>query len=42
MFEAGGEAGGGDPRWYLKLTSSLYIATFSVRVAFAMLYVALP
>ena len=42
MFEAGGGAGGGAPRWYLKLTSSLYIATFSVRVAFAMLYVALP
>jgi MFS family permease len=32
----------GDPNWYLKLTSSLYIATFSVRVAFAILFVTLP
>jgi len=41
----GGDDRGGvgkDPRWYLKLTSSLYIATFSVRVAFAILYVTLP
>jgi MHS family proline/betaine transporter-like MFS transporter len=31
-----------DPSFYLRLTSSLYIATFAVRVAFAMVFIAFP
>ena len=36
---AGDEVGGA---WYLRLTTSLYIATFAVRVSFAMIFIAFP
>ena len=36
---AGDEVGGA---WYFRLTTSLYIATFAVRVSFAMIFIAFP
>jgi MFS family permease len=38
--EAKGEEANGS--WYLRLTTSLYIATFAVRVSFAMVFIAFP
>ncbi|NOQ53912.1 MAG: hypothetical protein GQ558_04840, partial [Thermoplasmata archaeon] len=37
-----GDMEGDDHHWYLRLTSSLYIATFAVRVGFAIIFIALP
>lgn len=33
---------GSERAWYLRLTTSLYIATFAVRVSFAMIFIAFP
>lgn len=39
----GGEGDGGeDLSWYIRLMTSLYIATFAVRVSFAMVFIAFP
>ncbi len=40
--EGAGDKGGDDHHWYLRLTSSLYIATFAVRVGFAIIFIAFP
>ena len=43
--ERGDNAGGGDGSdraWYIRLMSSLYIATFAVRVSFAIIFIAFP
>ena len=37
-----GPEGGARGGWYLRLTTSLYIATFSVRVSFAIVFIAFP
>jgi len=40
--EGGPRWGGEDLSWYIRLTTSLYIATFAVRVSFAMIFIAFP